>query len=268
MTAILGIDAAWTPTQPSGVALVESAGGGWRVVRVAPSCASFLESAKTGATDWGAKRYPGSRPDLAALLAAARELTDSTVDLVALDLPLARAPFASRRPSDTAVSKAFGRYGCSTHSPTAARPGATATAWMEQLDAEGFPLATNRSTERRPPCSLEVYPHPALLALLELDFRLPYKVARSGRYWPGKSRPYRIARLLDRFAEIDAALSARLGPTGLPLPDASDVSTLSWLKRFEDGLDSLVCAWVGTTFLDGAATAYGDEDSAIWVPQP
>ncbi len=31
-------------------------------------------------------------------------------------------------------------------------------------------------------------------------------------------------------------------------------------------LDGLVCAWTGLCYAAGAAEAFGDEDSAIWVP--
>ena len=42
MTTILGIDAAWTAHEPSGVALVRFDGGSWRCVAVAPCYASFI----------------------------------------------------------------------------------------------------------------------------------------------------------------------------------------------------------------------------------
>jgi hypothetical protein len=42
--------------------------------------------------------------------------------------------------------------------------------------------------------------------------------------------------------------------------------TLSGLKPAEDVLDAIVSAWVGIAALAGAAEAFGDEVSAIWVP--
>jgi hypothetical protein len=41
--AVLGIDAAWTATQPSGVAVVSEEPGGWRLVAVANSYRSFCD---------------------------------------------------------------------------------------------------------------------------------------------------------------------------------------------------------------------------------
>ena len=38
------------------------------------------------------------------------------------------------------------------------------------------------------------------------------------------------------------------------------------VEEMEDALDAVVCAWVGVCALEGRAKAYGDPDSAIWVP--
>lgn len=40
------------------------------------------------------------------------------------------------------------------------------------------------------------------------------------------------------------------------------------MKAFEDKLDAVVCACVGSCVLDGMAVAHGDTESAIWVPKP
>jgi hypothetical protein len=53
----------------------------------------------------------------------------------------------------------------------------------------------------------------------------------------------------------------------LPAPGAA-AGPLAGLKRCEDALDALVCAWEATLCLDGRATAFngGDGAAAIWVP--
>ena len=137
---------------------------------------------------------------------------------------------------------------------------------MRQLEAAGYPLSTREGEPTAAPCTIEVYPHPALLSLLDRDYRVPYKYGRSLRYWPGRSVRDRIGLLLDEFAAIEQALRSELGSTGLQLPPAKEVKSLSGLKRHEDVLDALVCTWVGVRFLEGRATAYGNADSAIWVP--
>jgi predicted RNase H-like nuclease len=40
---------------------------------------------------------------------------------------------------------------------------------------------------------------------------------------------------------------------------------LAQLKRYEDALDAVVCAWVGIQYLEGKARAYGDATSAVWA---
>lgn len=81
---VLGVDAAWTEDNPSGVALAVEKGQGWRLVCVTPSYAHF-----EGRAD--AQTLPrGAKPDPAALLAAAERLAGAAPDLVAIDMPLSR----------------------------------------------------------------------------------------------------------------------------------------------------------------------------------
>ena len=58
-----------------------------------------------------------------------------------------------------------------------------------------------------------------------------------------------------------------MGPTGLTLPNANDVLHINLAKRYEDSLDALVSAWVGTCYLEGNAVPYGDASAAIWCPE-
>ncbi|MFZ3083141.1 hypothetical protein [Rhodoferax ferrireducens] len=76
----------------------------------------------------------------------------------------------------------------------------------------------------------------------------------------------RIDALLLEFSAIHAALVKVFGSIGLPLPLAASVLTLSALKRYEDALDALVCAWVGVCYMQGTAIAHGDDTAAIWCP--
>lgn len=267
MRAIIGLDAAWTANEPTGVSLVEEDGATWRTVAVAPSYASFVELGQGVPVDWGCPKFPGSWPSIPEILEAARKLTTAKISVVAVDMPIATVPFDSRRAADSAISREFGGRGCAAHSPNAKRPGELGANLMAQLEVEGFPLATTAYERSRSiACAVEVYPHPALLALLARDYRVPYKVSKSGRYWKRTSVPVRIANLLAEFEAIRDALQADLGDLPLHLPRATEVSTLSELKRYEDSLDSVVCAWVGLRFLQDRALPYGDSTSAVWVP--
>ena len=265
MSAILGIDAAWTEGEPSGVALVARTRRAWKVVAAAPSYAAFVACDRGAPVDWQ-KRPAGSRPDIAGLLEAARRMTPAEIRVVAIDMPVAKLPFSTRRSADIGISKAFGARGCSTHSPSV-RPGALGRRLMDQLDARGFPLETSRRGKRSRPCTIEVYPHAALLALLACDYRVPYKVSRSLRYWPGASRRQRIENILSQLRRVSAGLADVFGRLPVPMPSAGEVQSLVALKKYEDALDAIVCAWVGTRFLEGTAQPYGDDVAAIWVPE-
>lgn len=266
MTVVLGIDAAWTPHEPSGVALVAKRTGRWRLLCVAPSYASFLDHAEGVPVDWTAGRFQGDNPDIGKLLPAAAKIAGKDVDVVSVDMPVSTVPFSGRRVADNAISRAFGGRGCSAHSPNAERPGRLGHNLMSQLDAAGYPLSTAvdyPGTEHR---TVEVYPHPALLALLGRDYRVPYKVSKSRTYWHSEDLPTRIVHLINVFREIEAALNSMFGDTGLRIPSSAAVDQLSKLKRHEDAIDGLLCAWIATKYIEGAATPYGDNTAAIWVP--
>jgi predicted RNase H-like nuclease len=266
MTIILALDAAWTATEPTGVALVASDETGWRCVAVAPSYDSFLDLADGVPILWTQGPFSESAPDIPKLLDAAQRLANSPVDLVTIDMPIATFPITARREADNAISRQFGGRGCSTHTPSATRPGSLGATLTAAFQRAGFPIATVNTEVSLTHHLLEVYPHPALLALLLRPYRVPYKAGKTRRYWPGLSLEERIGALLSEFSVIHAALANVFGPIGVPLPLAVNVLTLSALKRFEDALDALVCAWVGVLYMQGTAIPYGDNTAAIWCP--
>jgi predicted RNase H-like nuclease len=258
---VLGIDAAWTATRPSGVALAVRRAGRWTLRAVVPSYAHFLALARSEALD-GAPM--GAVPDVAALLDAAQMLAGMPVGLVAIDMPLAHAPIVARRPSDNAIARAFGAWHCATHSPSAERPGMLSDALRAGFAAAGYPLRTRDATAGG---LIEVYPHPALVRLAGGTRRLPYKAGNSARYWPGESLAVRRGRLHAEWRRIAALLATRFAGLADHLPPLAEDAGGAAAKAHEDMLDAIVCAWVGVTALDGTADAYGDADSAIWVPR-
>ncbi|MEE8623255.1 MAG: DUF429 domain-containing protein, partial [Alphaproteobacteria bacterium] len=249
-------------------ALLETSVQGWRAIALAPSYAAFLKLAQGVPVDWRAKDRGGA-PQPGRLLAAAdRLLGDGPVGLVAVGMPVATVAVNGRRAADDAISREFGALGCAVHSPTKDRPGAVGRALTQGFRAAGFEIATAEAPRGTAPRLLEVYPHPALVLLLNADYRVAYKVARTRKYWPDKPAGERASLLLEQFARILAALSAEIDGIALPLPAPGRVESLAGLKPFEDAIDALVCAWVGIRYLAGHARAYGDATAAVWVPQP
>lgn len=207
---ILAIDAAWTNTEPSGVALMERTGADWRCLAVAPSYDSFLRIAEGQSVDWSDRRFLGTEADVGRLLLAAQALSGGKqVDIVTLDMPVATVPITSRRAADDAISKAYGARWCAALTPNSERPGPIGERLSAAFRCAGYPLATSDQRSGETPRLVEVYPHPALLSFLGRDRRVPYKVSKAKRYWPDESRTGRIEKLLSEFAAIrDAAASA------------------------------------------------------------
>lgn len=263
MTTVLGIDAAWTATQPSGVALVSSMGCGWRLIFAGPSYIHLLTHADEGLIS--TSRPSGSVAEPTALLAASAKIAGAPVDLVAVDMPLSREPIAARRVSDNLVSAAYGARHCSTHTPSAIRPGRISDDLRRGFEHCGYGLLTRKISE---PGLLEVYPHPALVELMRADKRLPYKQAKTRNYWPTEAPINRRRRLFDSWRMIVTSLDLEIKgvSAALQLPP---LEALSWqLKAFEDMLDAVICAWVGICVYEGCALPFGDDTSAIWIPHP
>jgi predicted RNase H-like nuclease len=200
----------------------------------------------------------------AALLERAEKLAGIRVSLVMVDMPMARTPILGRRVSDNAVSRAFGRMACGTHTPHSARPGAVSEQLRDGFLAEGYPLLTDRFSL---PGLIEVYPHPALLALMQADYRLPYKLSKIRNYWPDCPALERKQRLIGEWERIVAALDRQIaGTADMLVPPPADSQSYV-LKGFEDALDAVICAWIGICALDGHAEPFGNEESAIWIPK-
>jgi predicted RNase H-like nuclease len=258
--AVLGIDAAWTEGEPSGVALWEKRGERWRCMRLAPSYSAFCGDFRWDGTVTGGK---ADVPDLIATCFTL--LGHSRLAVVAVDMPLSSEPITSRRVADNLVSQQFGARKCSVHSPTAERPGRVATELRQGFANEGVLLAVHTPLPEQ--ALIEVYPHVALLKLTRAAERVPYKAAKSGSYWGRDvSAAARKRRLVDQWAGILARLRREADDIDLPLPSAPEELSFKHLKRYEDGIDALVCAWVATLCLKDAAIPLGDNSGAIWIP--
>ncbi len=264
MRVVLGIDAAWTNSQPSGVAVALNSGTGWCLRAVAPSYQRFHALARGEVPS--ERPLTGFEPNALDLLASATMLCGSGPDLVAIDMPLSRKPITSRRASDDAVSRAYGSRHCSTHTPNTVRPGRISDELTEGFGAAGYPLLTLANAE--PPGLVEVYPHPALVEFARAPMRLKYKAAKGRTYWPGHTPTERRSLLLREWKRIVGVLDARLPgvEAALPMPDAAAGGVE--LKAYEDMLDAVVCVCVAINILEGEAMPYGDDVSAIWIPRP
>jgi predicted RNase H-like nuclease len=261
MRTVLGIDAAWTLTQPSGVALVAEAATGWQLIAVEPSYQRFQARA-TGdlATE---VRPSGSPPVASALLASSAALCGRPVDLVAIDMPLSHTRIDGRRASDDAVSREYGARKCGTHTPSALRPGRISDDLRESFERASYPLQT---TVISPPGLIEVYPHPALVELANACERLPYKAGKLRNYWPALPPEERRIRLYRQWSEVVTLLDVEIRGVAAAFPGLGSGASGAERKAYEDALDAVVCAWVAICALQGRARPFGDQQSAIWIP--
>lgn len=253
---VLGIDAAWTSTNPSGLALAVQEGGRWRLVTTAASYLDYQGAA-------GETPVDSHTPDVSALIEATERLCGRPPSLVAVDMPLSRTPITMRRVSDNAVSRAYGGRHCATHTPSAQRPGQISDRLTQDFASAGYRLGTDGITGRN---LIEVYPHPALVELAQESRRLPYKVSKIGAYWPELPPLERRENLLAVWRRIVVLLDQEIEGVADRLRPPDLAASIRDLKAFEDRLDAVVCAWVGVCVLDGRAKPFGDETSAIWIP--
>lgn len=266
MPHILGIDAAWTSHNPSGVSLVRHVPG--KLLQVVKLARSYYEFLERDTPDWDHPPTP-SPPLLTDVLHHCRA-RGYDVQVVALDIPLAPKPVRGYREADRALTRAYSRRGASVHSPTPARPGIISDTLYQQLTALGFRWAGARAVVGGP-SFIEVYPHAAIIELFGYAYRLPYKVQKRAQYWKEDSSEVRyqkaIGKLMELRRHLDRCLVHAPG-VFLPALDAAHRYSSAFLKGYEDVLDSMVSALAGYAYGRGRATAYGDDKGAIWVPNP
>lgn len=259
MRAVLGIDAAWTAAQPSGVALAIEERGGWRLRAAASSYSAFCSLSEATAR-------PGLTGGASEALEAANALVGFSVDLVAVDMPLSRTPIVARRASDDAVSRAYGQRWAGTHTPSAVRPGRVSDKLRESFELKGYELRTSGRVVRG---LVEVYPHPALIEFASAERRLPYKFSNRRNYWPQEQPKVRSLNILREMRAIASLMENEIAGVEAAMPelDCESATGREW-KAYEDMLDAVVCAAVGICVLEGRAVPFGDDQSAIWIPKP
>lgn len=267
MKSILAVDSAWTIDNPSGVCLLKEKGDQFICIALTPSYESFYALADGVEVTWG--REPvGDAPDIKRLLESSEKLLNNqNITLITVDMPISLSPITGRREAENAISRVYGERGCGAHSPSILRPGKISSLFLNDCLNHDYQLGVVSTAVGKTNCLIEVYPHPALIDLLELEYRFPYKAGNTSKFWPDLSVKERKIKLLSIYNEILTALSLKIKGIPLSIPDNLVERPFSHFKRFEDALDALVCGWIGMKYLAGEAKAYGDSTSAIWVPE-
>ncbi len=189
--------------------------------------------------------------------------------VVGLDAPLHVVNPTGRRPCEADLTRAFaaqhaGAYPSNTGLPHFADGGRAARLARRHglaVDASVLPAPGQRR-------ALEVYPHSATVALFDLPQVLKYK-ARKGRSLA--ARQAALVTLVDLLAglQVPSALPTLFSPDGFASlrRELQLAPTAAALRRLEDPVDAIVCAYVAALFLAGRTCVIGDnETGAIVTP--
>lgn len=213
---VVGLDLAWGPRNRSGLCAVEDG------QVLASACLRSDDEIDAWIREWWADEI-----------------------LVAIDAPLIVKNRDGRRACESVIASAFAaeHAGPFPANLTLLRDDVRAHRLARRLKLRVTPDGV-----RRPPirAAIEVYPHPALVVLLDRAERLPYK-AKQGR--PLAVRHAALCELLQGLVDLkrgDPPLDVTTSPA-FPRLAATCHARPSGaaLKRLEDELDGYVCAYIG-----------------------
>jgi len=234
----VGIDLAWGDKSPSGLAVLDPDG-------------LLLHVSAQGNDD--------------AIVAALTHYVGGNC-LVAIDAPLVVENATGNRPAEAELNRDFARFDAGAH---ASNTGNRVFAGVPR----GARLATRLDLDMDPSSSshrraIEVYPHPATVALFGLGRTLKYKY-KAGRHLPQlRSELLELMRLLEELADSSLPLHVADHEEWKALvAEVESASRKSDLRRAEDQVDAVLCAYVAM-FAErrpDLTTTYGDFGSGYIV---
>ncbi len=235
----IGVDLAWGVKRPTGLAVIDESG---RLVHVS-----------TVRTDEEivAALAPYSQGDC----------------LVAIDAPLIVTNATGNRPAEAALNKDFARFDAGAHPANTNKPEFAGTPRGASLcQALGLDMNPRSGRSRR---AVEVYPHPATVALFRLGRTLKYK-NKPGRDLDSlRAELLMLIGLLEGLAVAEPALDLDADASGwLALRGAVETATRkSQLRVVEDQVDAVVCAYIALFAATRPAdtTTYGDLETGYIV---
>jgi predicted RNase H-like nuclease/ppGpp synthetase/RelA/SpoT-type nucleotidyltranferase len=235
----IGVDLAWGTKRPTGLAVLDGDG---RLVHV--SAVSTDEE----------------------ILSTLAPYAESDC-LVAIDAPLIVRNETGNRPAEAALNKDFARFDAGAHPSNTGKPELSGTPRGAALcQALGLDMNPRSGRARR---AIEVYPHPATVALFGLGRTLKYK------HKPGRDLDSLRAELLALMGFLEGL------DTATPALDLTDdaaawlelrrqvetATRKSELRVVEDQVDAVVCAYVAlfAATRPQDTTTYGDHETGYIV---
>ncbi len=222
----IGVDLAWSPRNPTAVAVADLDHGRWAITEVAGDLVS--------------------NENLADFVAAA---ADDGPAIVGIDAPLVVPNVAGIRKADALVNTLYRRYHAGVHPANrhslGRYGGLRAESLVADLEARGFRHDPNIRRRRPARTIFELYPHAALVSLFRLPRILEYKARGRGRPLAYRWREFvRYQTLLRRLGKMDPPM--RVGPEW----SRARVRGVRGreLKTLEDALDAITSAYVAAYF--------------------
>jgi predicted RNase H-like nuclease len=223
----VGLDLAWGEKNNTGVAVIDSDG---RLLHI------------------------GAAQDDASIEVAVEPYVSGDC-LVAIDAPLIVKNPTGHRPCEMALNHDFHRFEAGARPAFAEKP--------EFIDPRGARIATALTLDMDPASSsprraIEVYPHPATVALFGLEKTLKYKRG------PFEVRQHELLQLMTLIEGLDKAtprLRVNHSVSWVELRKRISAATRPvQLDRDEDPVDAVVCAYVALYWYDRPedVTIYGD----------
>ncbi len=235
----VGLDLAWGERKPTGVAVVD---------------------------DSGKLIHLGVAQDDTSIRAAVAPYVESDC-LVAFDAPLVVTNPTGQRPSETALNRDFAKFEAGAHPTNTGKPefaGGTPRA-ARIAAALGLDIDPDSSSTRR---AIEVYPHPATVALFRLGRTLKYKAKPGRTVAQLRSELLRLMDHVETLAQATPALRvADHDGWGELRRSVETAEKKSELRRAEDPVDAVVCAYVAlfATRRPDDVTVYGDAETGATI---
>jgi predicted RNase H-like nuclease/ppGpp synthetase/RelA/SpoT-type nucleotidyltranferase len=234
----IGIDLAWGTRRPTGLAVLDDAG--------------YLVELSAVGTD--EQIVEALTPYVAGDC------------LVAVDAPLVVTNATGRRPCEAALNADFARFHAGAHPSNAGKPEfSDGTRGARICAALGLDINPRSGRPRR---GIEVYPHPATIALFGLQRTLKYKDKPGRTFAELRAALLELMTLLEERAATDPPLHlVGVDAWSSLRADVEDARRKSELRVAEDQVDAVLCAYIAL-FADrhpGRTTTYGDLETGYIV---
>ena len=238
MVHFVGLDLAWGEKRPTGIAVLDPGG-------------RLLELSSRTTDD-----------EIADALAA---YADADC-LVAVDAPLVVVNPTGNRPCEAELNADFGRFEAGCHPANTGKPEFAQGTRGERLCRRlGLDLDLGSTSRRR---AIEVYPHPATIALFGLGRTLKYK-NRPGRTLDDMRKALlELVGHLRSLADADVPLHLEHHGGWLDLVQSVEQAERKVdLRRAEDQVDAVLCAYLAMfrEQVPELTTVYGDADTGYIV---